>query len=138
MAILDRIASVFYDDPDDQAKAIIHAVSIEMGAVGFCTAQIPGDKFVIGGAQVDMVRRLAKIYRVRLDRAQALGLASAVLATLAGPAVAAEGANQIVKYIPGYGNISNTAVAASITEAIGWMCVKWFKDGSWFQHTQSK
>lgn len=136
MAVLDRIASVFFDDPDDRAKAIIHAVSLEMGAVGFCTAQIPGDKFVIGGAQVDMVRSLAKVYKVRLDRAQAIGLASAVIATLTGPAIAAEGANQVVKYIPGYGNLSNTAVAASITEAIGWMCVEWFKDGTWFQHTK--
>lgn len=138
MAVFDRIASVFFDDPDDQAAAIIHVVSVEMGAVGFFTAQIPGDKFIIGGAQVDMVRRLARVYKVRLDRAQAVGLASAVLATLAGPAIAAEGANQIVKYIPGYGNLSNTTVAASITEAIGWLCVKWFKDGSWFQHIQSK
>ena len=136
MAILDKIASVFFEDPDDQAGAIIHAVSVEMGTVGFFTAQIPGDKFVIGGAQVEMVRRLAKVYKVLLDRAQALGLASAVLATLAGPAIAAEGANQIVKYIPGWGNLSNTAVAASITEAIGWMCVEWFKDGTWFQHTK--
>ena len=44
MAILDKIASVFFDDPDDQAGAIIHAVSVEMGTVGFFTAQIPGDK----------------------------------------------------------------------------------------------
>lgn len=115
MAIIDRIASAFFDDPDDQAKAIIHSVSVEMGTVGFFTAQTPGDKFVIGGAQVDMVRRLAKVYKVRLDRVQAVGFASAVLATLAGPAIAAEGANQIVKYIPGWGNLSNTAVAASIT-----------------------
>lgn len=50
MAIIDRIASVFFDDPDDQAKAIIHSVSVEMGTVGFFTAQILGDKFVIGGA----------------------------------------------------------------------------------------
>lgn len=35
MAILDKIASVFFDDPDDQAGAIIHAVSVEMGTVGF-------------------------------------------------------------------------------------------------------
>lgn len=138
MAIFDRIASVFFNDPDDQAKAIIHAVSLEMGAIGFCTAQIPGDKFLIGGAQVDMVCCLAKVYKVRLDRAEAVGLASAVLATLAGPAIAAEGANQVVKYIPGWGNLSNTAVAASITEAMGWMCVDWFKDGTWFQHTKKK
>ncbi len=137
MAIIGRIASVFFDDPDDQAKAIIHsvslAVSLKMGTVEFFTAQIPGDKFVIGGAQV-MVRRLAKVYKVRLDKAQAVGLASAVLATLGGPAIAAEGANQVVKYFLGI--VSNTAVAASITEAIGWMCVEWFKDGTWFQHVK--
>ncbi len=27
------------------------------------------------------------------------------------------------------------AVAASITEAIGWICIKWFKDGSWVKQT---
>ena len=35
MAVLDRIVSVFFDDPDDQVAAIIHAVSVEMGTVVF-------------------------------------------------------------------------------------------------------
>lgn len=135
MALLDRIATVFFKSVDNQAAAIVHCVALEMGTVGFFTAQIPGDKFVIGGAQVDMVHRLARLYKVRLDRAKAIGLIQASLATLAGPSIAAEGANQVVKYIPGYGNISNTAVAAAITEAIGWICINWFKDGSWVKQT---
>lgn len=135
MALLDRFATVFFQSVDSQASAIVHCVALEMGTVGFFTAQIPGDKFVIAGAQIDMVLRLGRLYKVRLDRAHAIGLVQASLATLAGPTLAAEGANQVVKYIPGNGNISNTAVAASITEAIGWICIKWFKDGSWVKQT---
>ena len=47
MAIIDRIASVFYDDSDDQAKAIIHAVSIEMEAV---FSALVASAFFWGGA----------------------------------------------------------------------------------------
>lgn len=133
---LDKIASVFFDDPNKQAAAIIHSVTIEMGCVGFFSAQIPGDKFVIGGAQVEMVRRIARVYRVRLDRAEALGVLSATIATMGAPTLAAEGANQIIKYVPGCGNVSNLAVASSITELIGWTCARWFREGSWFQYTK--
>ena len=51
MAVLDRIASVFFDDPDDQAAAIIHAVSVEMGTVGFfsSTRQSPSSRFSVSG-----------------------------------------------------------------------------------------
>lgn len=131
MAILDKLTSIWFDDPDDQAAAIIHSVAVEAGGIGLFTAQIPGDRFVIGGIQVEMIIRLGRVYKKRLDRSNALAIAEAALATAVGP----EAVNQVVKYIPGIGNISNMTVAGSITEAIGWLAVKWFKDGTWFDRT---
>ncbi|MBO4372521.1 MAG: hypothetical protein J5826_06270 [Bacteroidales bacterium] len=133
MAFLDKLVSPFFSSKEAQAKAIVHCVAIENGAVGFFTAQIPGDKFIITGAQIEMVNRIARVYNVRLDRANLVALIEAALAMYAGPMLAAEGANQVVKYIPGYGNISNTAVASAITEFIGFTCIEWFENEEWFK-----
>lgn len=128
MAIIDRLSTIFFKDKDNQAKAIIHSVAFEAGAIGLASAQIPGDRFVLGSLQIDMVMRLARVYGKRLDRANAVAIAKAAIATALGP----EAVNQIIKYVPGIGNIANMSVAGSVTEAIGWLAVKMFKDGSWF------
>ncbi|NET61107.1 MAG: hypothetical protein F6K47_34775 [Symploca sp. SIO2E6] len=113
MTIIDRFATIFFSEKDSIAKAIIHSVAVEAGMVGLATAQIPGDRFVLGGMQIDMVQRLAKVYEKRLDRAGAVAIAKAALAMAIGP----EAVNQVIKYVPGIGNIANMTVAGSITEA---------------------
>lgn len=80
-----------------------------------------------------MVYRLVKLHNVRIDRATAVGLVETVIASLGGPMNATAGANQIVKYFPGYGNASNAVVAYTLTEIIGLTCNKWFVERSWFQ-----
>jgi uncharacterized protein (DUF697 family) len=130
--IIDRIATIFCSEKDSIAKAIIYGVATEAGGVGLFTAQIPGDRLVIGGQQVDMILRLARVYGRRLDRAGAIAIGKAALAMAAGP----EAVNQILKYVPGFGNLANMGVAAGVTAAIGVTSMKWFKDGTWVKKTQ--
>ncbi len=95
---------------------IIHGSAVEGGAVGLATAQVPGDRFIIGAVQINMIIAIAAEYGVSLDKSAALALFSSTIASMIGVEVA----NGIIKYIPGLGNISNMATASSITETIGW------------------
>ena len=134
MAVLDRFVTIFCNSIEARAKAIIHSIAIENALIAFSMAQIPAaDQVVLAGNEGTMVYRLAKLHNVRIDRAPAVGLVEAVVASLGGPIIASAAANQIVKYFPGYGNTSNAAVAYTLTELIGWTCHRWFRDGSWFQ-----
>lgn len=128
IALIDRFLTIFCSEEDTMAQVIIHSVATEAGIVGLVSAQIPGDRFVIGTMQIDMVMRLAKVYGKRLDRAKAIAIIKAAIATVIGP----EAVNQVIKYVPGVGNIANMTVAGSITEAIGWIAVDMFETGTWF------
>lgn len=129
MTVIDRFATLFFSKRERVVKAIIHGSAADAACVGFATAQIPGDRVVIGGVQIDMVMRLAKVYGKRIDRSTALAIAKAAVASAIGP----EAVNQVIKYVPGVGNIANTTVAGSITEAIGWLAVKIFEgEIDWF------
>lgn len=108
---------------EGKLHAIIHGCAIEAGTVGFATAQIPGDRFVIGAVQIDMIIAIGSVFGKQIDKSAALGIASSVIATVVGVEVA----NGIIKYWPGVGNFSNMGVAASITETIGWAAVEYFR-----------
>lgn len=109
---------------DGRIAAIIHASAVESGAVGFTTAQIPGDRFIIGAVQISMIISIAGEYGVGLDKSAALALLSSSIASKIGVEVA----NGIIKYVPGVGNISNMATAFSITESIGWATRQYYEN----------
>lgn len=123
MTFFNRVAGIFIQDRDDRIAAIIHGASVEAGLVGFCTAQIPGDRFFIGAIQIDMVVQIGREYGKELDRATALGLLESTIGTVVG----VETCNQILKYVPAVGNVANTSVAAGVTEALGWATVELLK-----------
>jgi uncharacterized protein (DUF697 family) len=102
---------------------IIHSAATEASAVGLATAQIPGDRFIIGGVQIYMIIEIAAEFGKRLDYAAAKALFLTSIACVVGPEIA----NQMLKYIPGVGNAINASVAASVTETIGWAVVKYFE-----------
>ena len=136
MALLDRIATIFFDSKAARAKAMIHSIAVENAFIAFTMAQVPlADQAALITNEGTMVYRLAKLHNVRIDRASAVVLVETVIASLGGPMIATAGANQIVKYFPGYSNASNAAVAYTLTEIIGLTCNKWFIEGSWFQKT---
>ncbi|NBD19037.1 MAG: hypothetical protein GVY04_23780 [Cyanobacteria bacterium] len=125
MSVTDRLIGLFVSNKEAKKKTIIHGAAFDASMVGLSTAQIPGgDRIAIGGVQIDMVIQLGKLYGKRLDRTEALAIAESVLATVVG----VEATNQVIKYIPGIGNISNMSVAGSITEAIGWATVNYFEN----------
>ncbi|MDQ2100231.1 MAG: hypothetical protein QQW96_21605 [Tychonema bourrellyi B0820] len=103
---------------------IIHAAATEATAVGFATAQIPGDRFVIGAIQVNMTIELAAEFGATLDTAAAMS----VITTGVSAFIGVETFNAIIKYAPGVGNVANMVTAASITETLGWAIVEYYEN----------
>jgi uncharacterized protein (DUF697 family) len=97
---------------------------IEAGTVGILTAQVPGDRFVIGAVQINMIIMIASEFNESLTKSAALALLSSQIATVMGVEIA----NGIIKYLPGIGNITNAVTAGSITETIGWATVTYYKN----------
>ena len=108
---------------DARLHAIIHGSMVEAGIVGIATAQVPGDRFIIGAVQINMIIGIASEFGESLTKSAALALLSSQIATVMGVEIA----NGIIKYVPGIGNVTNAAVAISITESLGWGTVKYYK-----------
>ncbi len=113
---------------EEKAKchAIIHGASVASGGIGAGLAQIPlADNAVITPIQIGMIVALGKVFDQEITKSAA----QAILSGLAANAVG-RGATQVLAgWIPGVGNVINSATAAALTEAIGWMAVdKFAKD----------
>ncbi len=104
--------------------AIIHAAATEATAVGFATAQIPGDRFVIGAVQANIAIELAAEFGQTLDEAAAMSLITTGLSGFIG----VETFNAIIKYAPGVGNVANMVTAGSVTETLGWAIVEYYEN----------
>jgi len=113
----------FMPNRNSKLHAIIHGAAVEAGGVGLATAQIPGDRFVIGAVQISMVIQIASEFGEELDRAGAIAIVQSALATVIGVEVF----NGIIKYAPGLGNIANMSTASSVTETVGWATVKYYE-----------
>lgn len=111
------------DSQKKKCNAIIHSASVAAGGVGTGLAQIPlSDNAIITPIQITMIVSLAAVFDIRLTE----GAAKGILATFATSFVG-RGISQILfGWIPGLGNAINTATAAGITEAVGWMAVSHF------------
>lgn len=113
----------FMPGRDERLHAIIHGAAVEAGGVGLATAQIPGDRLVIGAVQIAMVIQIASEFGEEIDQAGAIALFQSALATVIGVEIF----NGIIHYIPGLGNLANMSTAASVTEMIGWTTVKYYE-----------
>jgi len=105
-------------------KTIIHASATEGAAVGLATAQIPCDRLIIGGVQTLMIIEIAAEFGQTINKSAAQSLFYASIASVIGPEIA----NQLLKYIPGVGNVINAGVAFSITQTIGWAVVNYYEN----------
>jgi len=103
---------------------IIHAAATEATAVGFATAQIPGDRWVIGAVQLNMKIELAAEFGESIDKAAAMSLITTNVSAFIG----VETCNAIIKYAPGIGNAANMVTAASVTETLGWAVVEYYEN----------
>lgn len=107
----------------EKCHAIIHSASVLAGAVGTGLAQIPlSDNAVITPIQVAMITSLGAVFELRITESAAKGIIGSVAAAMVGRSLS----QLLVGWIPGIGNAINTATAAGITEAIGWVAVKHF------------
>ena len=111
------------DSQKKKCNTIIHTASGAAGGVGTGLAQIPlSDNAIITPIQITMIVSLAAVFDIRLTEGAAKGILAGASASFIG-----RGISQVLfGWIPGLGNAINTATAAGITEAIGWMAVAHF------------
>lgn len=116
------------DLPPDKMKkcnGIIHTASVACGGVGTGLAQIPAsDNAVIVPIQVTMIVSLGAVFDLNITEGMAKGIIASAGATIAGRTLS----QFLVGWMPVIGNAINTATAAGVTEAIGWIAVKNFYD----------
>lgn len=111
--------------PDLKKKChvIIHTASVAAGGVGTGLAQIPlADNAVITPIQITMIVSLAAVFDIRLTEGAAKGILGGASGSLIGRKVS----QVLFGWIPVLGNAINTATAAGLTEAIGWMAATHF------------
>ena len=100
---------------------IIHAAAAGAGAAGAGLAQFAGsDNAVIVPIQITMITSIgSQVFGLDITEAAAKSIIASASATIAGRATS----QFLVGWIPGIGNVINTATAAGITELIGWIAV---------------
>lgn len=110
-----------------KCNMIIHAASIAAGAVGAGLAQVPcGDNAIITPIQIGMIISLGKVFNRQVSESAAMSSILSITAYTIG-----RGASQVlIGWIPGAGNLTNAATAASITEAIGWLIAEEFDEAA--------
>ncbi len=102
---------------------IIHKASTAAAAAAAGLAQIPlADTTVITPIQITMIISLGKVFGQEVSKATAKGILGSMIASYVGRSVAQVGWG----WIPIVGNTSNAIVAATITEALGWLSVDHF------------
>ena len=111
------------DSQKKKCNAIIHTASVAAGGVGTGLAQIPlSDNAIITPIQITMIVSLAAVFDIRLTEGAAKGILAGFATSFVG-----RGISQVLfGWIPVLGNAINTATAAGITEAVGWMAVAHF------------
>ena len=110
--------------PEDirlKCHGIIHSASVATGGVGMAGAQIPlADNAIITPIQITMIIALAKVFERDLTKEAAMGVLKGAGAAFIGRNIAS----------------LNSATAATLTEAIGWMSANQFYD-EWIQEGHS-
>jgi uncharacterized protein (DUF697 family) len=111
------------DDQKKKCNAIIHSHAAACGGVGTGMAQIPlADNAVITPIQIAMIIELGAVFKMDISKSVAQSIISGASASLIG-----RGVSQVLfGWMPGIGNAINTATAAGLTEAIGWLAVDRF------------
>lgn len=106
-----------------KCNGIIHGAAAACGGVGTGLAQIPAsDNAVIVPIQIGMIVGLGAVFELNITESAAKSIIASAGATIVGRTVS----QFLVGWIPVIGNAINTATAAGVTEAIGWIAVKNF------------
>lgn len=114
-------------DQEKKCHVAIHTASVAAGGVGAGLAQLPcADSAALMPIQITMILALGEIFNIPLSNSMAKTVLSQTVATMGGKILAKALTNILVGWIPGVGNAANAAVAASITESLGWLIAKDF------------
>lgn len=117
--------------PENQKKkcnVIIHSASVAAGGVGTGLAQIPlADNALIAPIQIGMIIALGKVFDQEISKTAAQVILGGAAASTVGRGIS----QVLVGWIPGVGNAINTATAAAVTEAVGWMVVDNFSKNAY-------
>ena len=106
-----------------KCRVIIHGASAACGGVGTGLAQIPAsDNAVIVPIQITMIVGLGAVFGLHITESTAKSIIASAGASIAGRTIS----QFLVGWLPVIGNAINTATAAGITEAIGWIAVRNF------------
>lgn len=122
-----NIKKIFKKMPKDLPKdlqskcmVIIHGASTAAGGVGAGLAQVPvADNALITPIQISMIIALGKVFGQKVTESAAKGIIAGASAALVGRGIT----QFLVGWMPLIGNAINTATAAGLTEAIGWLAV---------------
>jgi len=108
----------------EQCNAVIHTATAASAAAGAIPIPV-ADAIPITAAQVTMVIALGRIFGAKITK----GAASTILTGVAAPIIGRTIAGSFLKFIPVAGWIASAALAALITEVIGWtVAVDFAKD----------
>jgi uncharacterized protein (DUF697 family) len=122
------------DIPSDmlnKCNGIIHTASVACGGVGTGMAQIPAsDNAVIVPIQMGMIVSLGAVFGLKISDSAAKSIMASAGASITGRTVS----QFLVGWMPLIGNTINTATAAGVTEAIGWIAVNNFYE-SWINNS---
>lgn len=123
------------EDQMKKCNVIIHGASAAAGGAGTGMAQIPlSDNAVITPIQIGMIIALGQVFDQKISKSTATAILSGMTASFVG-----RGISQIlVGWIPGVGNAINTATAAGVTEAVGWIVVDKFSKNQYMDLIQKR
>lgn len=99
------------DDQIAKCNGIIHTASVTSGVAGIVPISV-ADAIPISAAQIAMVIGLGKVFDQKIEESAAKSIIAAAASTFVG--------RSLVKLIPVVGWGVSAAVAAGVTEAIGW------------------
>lgn len=115
-------------DQKVKCHGAIHTASAAAAGIGAGLAQLPGaDCAALVPVQVAMILALGAVFNIPLTESMAKTVLSESVATMGGKVAAKVITNVLVGWIPGVGNGVNAAVAAGITESLGWLIAKDFE-----------
>ena len=107
----------------EKCKEIIHKARTAVVPAAVGLAQIPiANNAVITPIQIKMIISLGEVFDQKITTKMAKSLLKDNLMSVIGVAAL----QNTVMRIPGWGNIGNATMFASVTKSIGWLCVDYF------------
>jgi uncharacterized protein (DUF697 family) len=118
MGLTDRLSPTRF-----RVASAIHLAALAAAGIGGGLAQLPlADAMPLAAVQIGMLHSIARAHGHRLTDATA----EVLLATFTAMVVGRTASQLLIGWVPGFGNVTNAATAASITEAIGWSADGYF------------